>query len=261
MPEPTVGSKSTLPESPDKAKAVRSRQCPRVGLMPWGVLAICHAENVHVHHPWVRRLPSGGALMFTGIIQATGRVTRSEPRGGDLRLGIVAPEFDTSDVALGESVAVSGCCLTVVAHQGDTLAFDISNESLALTTLGDLGVGDRVNLEKALRLSDRLGGHLVSGHVDDIGRIVSIQADARSQRWVIEAPPALARYIAAKGSVCVDGVSLTVNTVEGARFGVNLIPHTLEQTSFGDRRVGDRVNLEIDMLARYVERLLATGEQ
>jgi len=261
MPEPTVGSKSTLPESPDKAKAVRSRQCPRVGLMPWGVLAICHAENVHVHHPWVRRLPSGGALMFTGIIQATGRVTRSEPRGGDLRLGIVAPEFDTSDVALGESVAVSGCCLTVVAHQGDTLAFDISNESLALTTLGDLGVGDRVNLEKALRLSDRLGGHLVSGHVDGIGRIVSNQADARSQRWVIEAPPALASYIAAKGSVCVDGVSLTVNTVEGVRFGVNLIPHTLEQTTFGDRRVGDRVNLEIDMLARYVERLLATGEQ
>ena len=199
--------------------------------------------------------------MFTGIIQATGRVTRSEPRGGDLRLGIVAPEFDTSDVALGESVAVSGCCLTVVAHQGDTLAFDISNESLALTTLGDLGVGDRVNLEKALRLSDRLGGHLVSGHVDAIGRIVSIQTDARSQRWVIEAPPALARYIAAKGSVCVDGVSLTVNTVEGVRFGVNLIPHTLEQTTFGDRRVGDRVNLEIDMLARYVERLLATGEQ
>jgi len=199
--------------------------------------------------------------MFTGIIQATGRVTRSEPRGGDLRLGIVAPEFDTSDVALGESVAVSGCCLTVVAHQGDTLAFDISNESLALTTLGDLGVGDRVNLEKALRLSDRLGGHLVSGHVDGIGRIVSIQTDARSQRWVIEAPPALARYIAAKGSVCVDGVSLTINTMEGARFGVNLIPHTLEQTTFGDRRVGDRVNLEIDMLARYVERLLATGEQ
>jgi riboflavin synthase len=114
-----------------------------------------------------------------------------------LRLGIVAPEFDTSDVALGESVAVSGCCLTVVAHQGDTLAFDISNESLALTTLGDLGVGDRVNLEKALRLSDRLGGHLVSGHVDGIGRIVSNQADARSQRWVIEAPPALASYIAA----------------------------------------------------------------
>ena len=192
--------------------------------------------------------------MFTGIVEATGRVTRSEPRGGDLRLGIVAPDLDTSDVALGDSIAVSGCCLTVVVHQGDTLAFDISSESLALTTLGDLGVGDRVNLEKALRLSDRLGGHLVSGHVDGIGSIVSVEPDARSQRWVIEAPPALARYIAVKGSVCVDGVSLTVNTVEGARFGVNLIPHTVEQTTFGDRHVGDRVNLEIDMLARYVER-------
>ena len=193
--------------------------------------------------------------MFTGIVEATGRVTRSEPRGGDLRLGVVAPGFDASDIALGDSIAVSGCCLTVVAHEGDTLAFDISNESLTLTTLGALGVGDRVNLEKALRLSDRLGGHLVSGHVDGIGRIVSIEPDARSQRWTIEAPPALARYVAAKGSICVDGVSLTVNTVEGARFGVNLIPHTVEQTTFGDRRVGDRVNLEIDMLARYVERL------
>ena len=193
--------------------------------------------------------------MFTGIIEATGRVTRCEPRGGDLRLGIVAPDFDASDVALGDSIAVSGCCLTVVAHEGDTLAFDVSNESLALTTLGDLGLGDRVNLEKALRLSDRLGGHLVSGHVDGIGRIVSVEPDARSQRWIIESPPALARYIAPKGSVCVDGVSLTVNTVDGARFGVNLIPHTVGQTTFGGRRAGDRVNLEIDMLARYVERL------
>ena len=198
--------------------------------------------------------------MFTGIIQAIGRVTRSEPRGGDLRLGIVAPEFDTSDVALGDSISVSGCCLTVVAREGDTLAFDVSKESLAITTLGDLGVGDRVNLEKALRLSDRLGGHLVSGHVDGIGSIVAIDPDARSQRWIFEAPPGFVRYLAAKGSVCVDGTSLTVNTVDGTRFGVNLIPHTVEQTTFGDRRAGDRVNLEIDMLARYIERLLATGE-
>ncbi|HJR14139.1 MAG TPA: riboflavin synthase [Rhodanobacteraceae bacterium] len=193
--------------------------------------------------------------MFTGIIQATGRVTRSEPRDGDLRLGVVAPAFDTSDVALGDSISVSGCCLTVVAREGDTLAFDVSNESLALTTLGALGVGDRVNLEKALRLSDRLGGHLVSGHVDGIGSIVSIGPDARSQRWILQAPPGLVRYIAAKGSVCVDGVSLTVNSVDGARFGVNLIPHTVEQTTFGDRRADDRMNIEIDMLARYVERL------
>ena len=193
--------------------------------------------------------------MFTGIIQATGRITRSEPRGGDLRLALVAPDFDATDIALGDSIAVSGCCLTVVAREGDTLVFDVSNESLGLTTLGGLGVGDRVNLEKGLRLSDRLGGHLVSGHVDGIGTIAAIEADARSQRWRVAAPHALMRYIAAKGSVCVDGVSLTVNAVAGDEFEVNLIPHTVENTTFGDRGVGDRVNLEIDMLARYVERL------
>ena len=198
--------------------------------------------------------------MFTGIIQSTGRVTRSEARGGDLRFSIVAPEFDASDVALGDSIAVSGCCLTVVEREGDTLAFDVSNESLALTTLGGLGIGDRVNLEKALRLSDRLGGHLVSGHVDDIGTITTIEPDARSQRWRIAAPVELVRYIAPKGSVCVDGVSLTVNAVAGQEFEVNLIPHTVVHTTFGDRRTGDRVNLEIDMLARYVERLLAVKE-
>ena len=198
--------------------------------------------------------------MFTGIIQSTGRVTRSEPRGGDLRFSIVAPEFDTTDVALGDSIAVSGCCLTVVEREGDTLAFDVSNESLALTTLGGLGIGDRVNLEKALRLSDRLGGHLVSGHIDGIGTISGIESDARSQRWRIGAPHALMHYIAAKGSVCMDGVSLTVNAVAGDEFEVNLIPHTVEQTTFRDRRAGDGVNLEIDMLARYVERLLGAKE-
>lgn len=193
--------------------------------------------------------------MFTGIIEATGTVLRAEPRGGDLRFTITASQWNLADIALGESIAVSGCCLTVVAMDGHALAFDVSNETLSLTTLGDLREGDKVNLEKALRLSDRLGGHLVSGHVDGVGTIAAIDPDARSQRWRIAAPRELMRYIAAKGSVCVDGVSLTVNAVTDESFEVNLIPHTVAATTFGDRRVGDRVNLEIDMLARYVERL------
>jgi len=194
--------------------------------------------------------------MFTGIIQCTGILARSEPRGGDLRLFIDAPELDFSDVAEGDSIAVSGCCLTVVERKNATLAFDVSNETLSLTTLGALKIGDTVNLEKALRLSDRLGGHLVSGHVDGIAHIVSIEPDARSQRWWIEASEELSRYIAAKGSVCLDGVSLTVNDVDGARFSVNLIPHTVEVTTFSQRKPGDALNLEVDMMARYAERLL-----
>ena len=195
--------------------------------------------------------------MFTGIIQCTGQLARSEARGGDLRLTITAPAMDFSDIAPGDSIAVSGACLTVVALGEHEFSADVSNETLALTTLGELREGGAVNLEKALRLSDRLGGHLVSGHVDGVGRIVAIEPDARSQRWLIEASHELARYIAAKGSVCVDGVSLTVNTVEGTRFSVNLIPHTFEVTTFAQRRPGDRVNLEADMMARYAERLLA----
>lgn len=198
--------------------------------------------------------------MFTGIIQRTGTLVRSEPRGGDLRLVIAAPALDFSDVAIGDSISVSGVCLTVVELGGHTFAVDVSNETLALTTLGALRGDDAVNLEKALRLSDRLGGHLVSGHVDGVGRIVSIEPDARSQRWLIEAPAELARYIAAKGSICVDGVSLTVNTVERALFSVNLIPHTVEVTTFAQRKPGDRVNLEVDMMARYLERLLQERE-
>lgn len=198
--------------------------------------------------------------MFTGIIQCTGTLARSEARGGDLRLTIAAPALDFSDVAIGDSISVSGACLTAVEFGNDTFAMDVSNETLALTTLGDLREGDAVNLEKALRLSDRLGGHLVSGHVDGIGRIVAVEPDARSQRWTVEAPAELARYIAAKGSICVDGVSLTVNTVEGARFSVNLIPHTVEVTTFAQRKPGDRVNLEVDMMARYLERLMQERE-
>ncbi|PWK88688.1 riboflavin synthase [Fulvimonas soli] len=198
--------------------------------------------------------------MFTGIVQSVGRVARLEPRGGDVRLHVDTAGLDLSDVAPGDSIAVSGVCLTAVALAPRGFAADVSNETLSLTTLGALKPGDPVNLEKALRLADRLGGHLVSGHVDGVGKVVSIAPDGRSQRWTFEAPPALARYIAAKGSVCIDGTSLTVNAVDGARFGVNLIPHTIEHTAFHARRAGDAVNVEVDLIARYVERLLGAGE-
>lgn len=195
--------------------------------------------------------------MFTGIVQSVGRVARIEARGGDTRLVIDAAGLDVSDVAIGDSIAVGGVCLTVIALDGEAFAADVSVETLSCTTLGALRVGTPVNLEKALRLADRLGGHLVSGHVDGVGRVVSITPDARSQRWMFDVPRALARYIAAKGSVCVDGVSLTVNEVDGTRFGVNLIPHTVEVTTFGTRRVDDAVNIEVDLIARYVERMHA----
>jgi len=193
--------------------------------------------------------------MFTGIIEATGVVQAREARGGDLRLTIRADSLDLSDLREGDSVAVAGACLTALDCHVHGFVADVSRETLACTTLGALAEGDAVNLERALRLSDRLGGHLVSGHVDGVGRVLDVREDARSQRWTFEAPAALARYIAAKGSICIDGVSLTVNEVEGARFGVNLIPHTVAVTTFSRRRVGDAVNLEVDMIARYLERL------
>jgi riboflavin synthase len=199
-------------------------------------------------------------LMFTGIIQSVGRIERLEPRGGDVRLVVDTAGLDLSDVQLGDSIAVSGVCLTAVTLEARGFGADVSNETLSLTTLGKLKAGDPVNLEKALRLADRLGGHLVSGHVDGLGKVVSITADGRSQRWTFEVPIALARYIAAKGSVCIDGTSLTVNEVAGQRFGVNLIPHTVEHTAFHARRVGDAVNIEVDVIARYVEQLLRAGE-
>ena len=194
--------------------------------------------------------------MFTGIIQAVGRVARVEPRGGDVRLHVETGALDLADVAFGDSIAVSGVCLTAVTLDAHGFAADVSNETLSLTMLGALKPGAVVNLEKALRLADRLGGHLVSGHVDGLGKVVAIAPDARSQRWQFEVPAALARYIAAKGSVCIDGVSLTVNEVTGNRFGVNLIPHTVEHTAFHARRAGDAVNIEVDLIARYVERLI-----
>ena len=199
--------------------------------------------------------------MFTGIIQSIGRVAAVEPRGGDLHLVIDASELasriDAQRLAVGESVAVNGCCLTVLEPAAGRFSADVSRESLALTTLGDLAAGDPVNLEPALRAGDPLGGHLMSGHVDGRAQVVSLQRDARSMRVVIEVPEAFARFIAPKGSVGLDGISLTVNEVTGRRFGVNLIPHTVEVTTFGSLREGQWVNLEVDPMARYLERLLA----
>jgi riboflavin synthase len=193
--------------------------------------------------------------MFTGIIQAVGHIASREARGGDARLVIDAAALDLADVAIGDSIAAAGVCLTVVAIDGARWIADVSAETLACTTLGALVVGDGVNLEKALRLADRLGGHLVSGHVDGVGRVARIDDDGASQRWTFSLPAALARYIAVKGSICVDGTSLTVNAVGADTFGVTLIPHTLAVTTFGARRAGDAVNLEVDLVARYVERL------
>lgn len=195
--------------------------------------------------------------MFTGIVQAVGRIAARETRGSDARLVIDAGSLDLGDVALGDSIAVAGVCLTAIAIVGARWTADVSAETLALTTLGALAVGDGVNLEKALRLADRLGGHLVSGHVDGVGHVVAVEDDGGSQRWTFRAPASLARYIAVKGSICVDGTSLTVNNVEGDTFGVTLIPHTLAATTFGARMPGDAINLEVDLVARYLERLHA----
>jgi riboflavin synthase len=194
--------------------------------------------------------------MFTGIIETVGAIARIERSGGDVRLHVDAGSLGLDDVKLGDSISVSGVCLTAIAIESGMFAVDVSVETLARTTLGALRAGDPVNLEKAMRLSDRLGGHLVAGHIDGVGRVISIEPDARSQRWLFEVPPALARYLAPKGSNCIDGVSLTVNEVDRARLGVNLISHTIDVTTFKARRAGDAVNIEVDLLARYVEQLL-----
>lgn len=200
--------------------------------------------------------------MFTGIIEAIGRVEALEERGGDQRIRIDAGAgaFDLSQVSIGDSIAVNGVCLTVVELSARGFAADVSRESLSLTTLGALKAGARVNLEQALRLSTPLGGHLVSGHVDGVGTLLEVREDARSWRLQIHAPGELARYIAFKGSICVDGTSLTVNKVKGAVFDLNIVPHTLSATIIGEYRVGTQVNLEVDLIARYLERLLL-GEQ
>jgi len=195
--------------------------------------------------------------VFTGIVQDVGRIEASESRGGDLRLLIACDRLDIARLSAGDSVSVQGCCLTAVEIRGNTFAADLSRETLALTTLGDLRVGSAVNLEPALRAGDALGGHLVSGHVDGIAEVLAVSGDARSTRLVIGVPAPLARFIAPKGSVAVDGVSLTVNEVEGSTFGVNIIPHTQAVTTLGALVRGARLNLEIDQVARYLARLLA----
>jgi riboflavin synthase len=197
--------------------------------------------------------------VFTGIVQDMGRIVALEPRAGDVRLRVAVERLPLDAVRSGDSIAVSGVCLTVVEHDAGGFAADVSNETLSLTTLGDLAPGSSVNLEPALRAGDPLGGHLVSGHVDGVGRVVSLAQDARSWRIRFETPPDIARYVARKGSIAIDGVSLTVNEVEGREFGINIIPHTWQVTTIGGYAPGRRVNLEIDPIARYVERLLAAG--
>ncbi len=194
--------------------------------------------------------------MFTGIIQSIGKIAAIDETGGDARISVDSGELDLSGVNTGDSIAVSGVCLTATAHTAAGFTADVSGETLSRTTLGDLRAGAKVNLEKALTPATPLGGHLVSGHVDGVGSVVSRREAGRSVQFRFRAPDALARYIAGKGSICVDGVSLTVNVVDGAEFEVNIVPHTLAQTTLGNLKTGARVNLEVDILARYLERLM-----
>ena len=197
--------------------------------------------------------------MFTGIVQGMGAVRAIEPRGGDATL-----VFDTGDVSLagidlGGSIAVNGVCLTATQFDDHSFRADVSRETLTLTTLGECVVGTAVNIEKALLAGQALGGHYVTGHVDGIGRLVARHDDARSVRMEFQVPAGLAKYVARKGSICIDGVSLTVNGAQGERFDVNLVPHTLQVTTLGRLQPGDRVNLEVDIIARYVERMMNPG--
>ena len=196
--------------------------------------------------------------MFTGIIKAKGSIGGIEKRGGDVRLRVTTPELPWSEYEVGDSIAVNGVCLTAVRLLDNGFDTDVSLETLDVTTLKQLTVGDAVNLEPALRVGDALGGHLVSGHVDGIGRMTAREDDARSIRMTFEVPGELSRYVARKGSICVDGVSLTINEVSGNTFGLNIIPHTAEVTTMGAYEAGTAVNIEVDLLARYIERMLGS---
>lgn len=201
-------------------------------------------------------LPDAGGAMFTGIIAAIGSIRALSPKGGDVRVQVATGKLDLADVQLGDSIAVNGVCLTVVELPGDGFWADVSRETLACTAFINLKIGSRVNLEKALTPSSRLGGHLVSGHVDGVGEVISRADNARAVQFRIRAPRELARYIALKGSITVDGTSLTVNGVNGAEFDLTIVPHTLGETIMADYQAGRQVNLEVDLLARYLERLL-----
>lgn len=194
--------------------------------------------------------------MFTGIVQGVGTVRALEPCGGDVTIVLDTGSVVLDRIETGGSIAVSGVCLTATRFDRSSFAADVSRETLSLTTLGECQVGTRVNLEQALLAGQALGGHYVTGHVDGVGEVVSRQDDARSVRMEFRVPPALARYVARKGSICIDGVSLTVNGAQADRFDVNLVPHTLGVTTLGRLQAGSRVNLEVDIIARYVERMM-----
>lgn len=193
--------------------------------------------------------------MFTGIIESVSRIRTIEAVGGDARLEVGCGALPMHEIKLGDSIAVSGVCLTVVEFDARGFAADVSQETLRRSALGQRGVGDAVNLERAMRADARFDGHMVAGHVDAVGEVLAIEPEGRSQRWRFSLPEALARYIAEKGSVAVDGVSLTVNAVDGEGFEVNLVPHTIAHTAFAEACLGTRVNLEADLVARYLERL------
>lgn len=197
--------------------------------------------------------------MFTGIIEAVGKIQRMQPTGGDMRFVIDTSMLDMRDVQLGDSIAVNGVCLTAVKFDQTSFVADVSNETISLTTLKNLKIGDPVNLEKALLPTTRLGGHLVSGHVDGVGTVIDVAEDARSVRYTIRLPQELKKYVAVKGSICVDGTSLTVNVVNDDCFEINIVPHTQEKTIISNYKVGTVVNLEVDLIARYLERLLMSA--
>jgi len=197
--------------------------------------------------------------MFTGIIEAVGSIAKIDDVGGDVRLTVNVGTLDMSDVQLGDSIAVNGVCLTAIEFDSASFSADVSNETVSLTSLKGLSIGSSVNLEKALLPTTRLGGHLVSGHVDGLGEVLEIKQESRSVQITIQVPEALKRYVSVKGSVCIDGTSLTVNSVDDDKFSINIVPHTQQRTIIENYSVGTKVNLEVDLIARYLERLLQAG--